>query len=129
MSCVNFSVSLSNSASWLDDPGVVSNDPYSDDVSDNSCVHDMRYIFGSGSSFECEEGTTYITLEMMDTDCSSDDDSSVSTDLSSDDDSDDSFVQEVNYIFGSFDESEDSSSEWEPDEDDSVVSTKKHVTI
>ena len=52
--------------------------------------------------------------------------------LSSDDDSDDSddsFVQEVNYIFGSFDESEDSSSEWEPDEEDSVVSTKKHVTI
>ena len=66
---------------------------------------------------------------MLDTDCSSDDDSSVSTDLSSDDDSDDSFVQEVNYIFGSFDESEDSSSEWEPDEEDSVVSTKKHVTI
>ena len=55
---------------------------------------------------------------------SSDDDSD-----DSDDDSDDSFVQENNYIFGSFDESEDSSSEWEPDEEDSVVSTKKHVTI
>ena len=45
--------------------------------------------------------------------------------LSSDDDSDDSFVQEVNYIFGSFDESDDSSLKWEHDK---VVSTKKHVT-
>lgn len=134
MSYANFSVSLA-SASWLDDPNVVSNDPDNDDVSaDNSCVHDMRYIFGSGSSYDDREGTLYMTLlSTMDTDSSSDDDStSVSTDYDSDDsddDSDDSFVQENNYIFGSFDECEDSSSEWEPDEEDSVVSTKKHVTI
>ena len=91
MSYANFSVSLA-SASWLDDPNVVSNDPHNDDVSDNSSVHDMRYIFGSGSSYDSREGTLYMTLlNTMDTDSSSDDDStSVSTDDDSDDSDDDS---------------------------------------